>query len=140
MENNAYKYLAEHGIRPSVQRIAIMEYLMKYHVHPTADAVYQALSKKMPTLSKTTVYNTLNAFAEASAVTAVTIDGQHICYDVDTRPHAHFLCKECGRLMDMEDFSARDFMVAFPARGCEVEEVHLYYKGICNECRLKRND
>ena len=42
-----------------MQRIAIMEYLMEHRTHPSADEIYTALSPSMPTLSKTTVYNTL---------------------------------------------------------------------------------
>ena len=42
-----------------MQRIAIMEYLMEHPIHPSADDIYTALSPSMPTLSKTTVYNTL---------------------------------------------------------------------------------
>ena len=46
-----------------MQRIAIMEYLMDNPIHPSADDIYTALSPSMPTLSKTTVYNTLKLFS-----------------------------------------------------------------------------
>lgn len=48
--------LQSHSIKPSVQRIAIMQYLMDHHTHPTVDEIYTALAPSMPTLSKTTVY------------------------------------------------------------------------------------
>lgn len=51
--------LQGHNIKPSVQRIAIMKYLMEHRTHPTVDEIYTALSPTIPTLSKTTVYNTL---------------------------------------------------------------------------------
>ena len=51
-----YDRLLEYNIKPSMQRIAIMEYLMDHPIHPSADDIYTALSPSMPTLSKTTVY------------------------------------------------------------------------------------
>ena len=57
-----YAFLLERGIKPSQQRIALLEYLVKHPVHPTADELYSRLSPMMPTLSKTTVYNTLRLF------------------------------------------------------------------------------
>ena len=53
------KRLQNHNIKPSVQRIAIMNYLIEHRTHPTVDEIYTALSPSIPTLSKTTVYNTL---------------------------------------------------------------------------------
>lgn len=48
----AYEYLLNHHIKPSVQRIAIMDYLLKHKTHPCIDEIYTALCKEIPTLSK----------------------------------------------------------------------------------------
>jgi len=58
------EYLTSCGVRPSPQRVAVMEYLMTHHTHPTVDAIYAALSGTMPTLSRTTVYNTLKLLVD----------------------------------------------------------------------------
>ena len=34
-----YERLLEHNIKPSMQRIAIMEYLMNHPIHPSADDI-----------------------------------------------------------------------------------------------------
>ena len=70
----AINTLLNYGIHPSIQRIAIMDYLLKHHIHPTVDEVYTALSDEIPTLSKTTVYNTLRLFSEHGAAKMLTID------------------------------------------------------------------
>ena len=57
-------YLKNHDIKPSYQRMKIFQYLLDNHVHPTVDTIYKALCPEIPTLSKTTVYNTLNLFVE----------------------------------------------------------------------------
>ena len=73
-----YDRLLEHNIKPSMQRIAIMEYLMEHPIHPSADDIYTALSPSMPTLSKTTVYNTLKLFSEQGAALMLTIDEKNM--------------------------------------------------------------
>ena len=130
-----YAFLLERGIKPSQQRIALLEYLVKHPVHPTADELYSRLSPMMPTLSKTTVYNTLRLFVEKGAAQMLTIDGRQACFDGDVRPHAHFFCKRCGRIFDLslpEDMGAGRFPPG-PERCC-VEEVQLYYRGVCADC------
>ena len=102
-EKEAYNRLIGNGIRPSVQRLAIMEYLLNHDNHPTVDEVYQALNSSIPTLSRTTVYNTLRLLSENHAAQMITIDDHHVCYDGNTKPHVHFLCRECGKLMDYFD-------------------------------------
>ena len=64
---NVYEYLLSYNVKPSVQRIAIMDYLLKHKTHPSIDEIYLALSKSIPTLSKTTVYNTLKLLTENGA-------------------------------------------------------------------------
>ena len=94
-----YERLLEHNIKPSMQRIAIMEYLMNHPIHPSADDIYTALSPSMPTLSKTTVYNTLKLFSEQGAALMLTIDEKNTNFDADTSVHSHFLCRRCGHIL-----------------------------------------
>lgn len=142
MKNTTKNYLMEHGIKPSVQRIAIMDYLLTHRTHPTADDIYQALSPEMPTLSKTTVYNTLKLFAEQSAVLSLDIDDKNIHYDGDTSVHAHFRCKNCGVIIDLP-IDQVNMVDPKYLDGFLVTEINVYYKGICDKCNqeleLKKN-
>ena len=52
--------LSKNGIKPSLHRMKILDYLLKMKNHPTVDTIYKDISGDIPTLSKTTVYNTLN--------------------------------------------------------------------------------
>ena len=58
-KNRVKDRLLEFRIKPSLQRMAIMEYLMSHLTYPTADSIFNDLYSLIPTLSKTTVYNTL---------------------------------------------------------------------------------
>ena len=136
---NVYEYLLNYNIKPSVQRIAIMDYLLKHETHPCIDEIYMALCKEIPTLSKTTVYNTLKLFVEHGAAKMLTIDERNACFDGNTSLHAHFLCRSCGKIFDMplkEELTDTDKL---GEEGYMVEEVHYYYKGICPECAKQKS-
>lgn len=137
-EKEAYKRLENCGLKPSVQRIMIMDYLLSHHTHPTVDEIYKDLSKKYPTLSKTTVYNTLRLFSVYNAAQMITIDEHRVCYDGITSPHSHLLCRKCGRIIDI---SLTQLPVIPESKIIEdniIDEVQLYYKGICAQCARRK--
>ncbi len=129
-----YKQLLTYNIKPSIQRVAIMNYLLTHRTHPSADEIFLKLNKSMPTLSKTTVYNTLKLFAEHGAALMLTIDEKNVCFDGDTSPHAHFLCKKCGKIYDLPMASSAKEVMEMKSDGHLITEVHNYYKGICKNC------
>ena len=131
------EYLTMHGIKPSQQRIAVMEYLMKHRTHPTVEDIYNALHTKMPTLSKTTVYNTLKVLTEQGAIIQLTIDEHCSCFDANMSPHAHFLCHKCGTVYDLElKEDDLERFVNMP-EGTRIDLTALYFRGCCNKCQAK---
>ena len=132
---SAYEYLMEHEVKPSVQRLAVMDYLLVHHTHPTADEIYSALIQKIPTLSKTTVYNTLKLFVEHGAVKMLTIDEKNAMFDADTSNHAHFLCTRCNRVYDMVLNAVKLHKCVVIPEGFDVEDVAVYVRGICKACK-----
>lgn len=129
----AQTYLLDHSIRPSAQRLAIMDYLMENRIHPTVDDIFNALSPTMPTLSKTTVYNTLKLFAGHGAVFSLVIDEKNVRYDIDMSYHGHFQCMKCNAVYDIPLESAMYLTDRIGEH--RVLETHLYYKGYCKKCR-----
>lgn len=128
------------GVRPSAQRVAIMQYLLTHYTHPTVDEVYTSLCPYIPTLSRTTVYNTLRMFSEVGAAQMITINDHHVSYDGDIRPHAHFICRECGRLIDLTEMTQLpQHDPADMPNGCYIDEVQVYCKGLCPDCRKGAN-
>ena len=132
---NASSYLLEHGIKPSIQRIVIMEYLETHKTHPTVDEIYNALSPDIPTLSKTTVYNTLKLFVEKGVAISINIDEKNVRYDGDVSVHAHFICSRCGNIYDV--YSESLIAVACSKLGNKkVLETQVYYRGYCEKCNV----
>lgn len=133
-ENAAYHRLVACGVRPSMQRLAIMNYLLDNATHPTVEEVHRHLVQKIPSLSRTTLYNTLRLFSEHGAAQMLTIDDHRVCYDGDIRPHVHFFCKKCGRVIDLFDVPAPSAVEVSDIDGNRMDEVQLYYRGVCVKC------
>lgn len=130
-----YDYLLSYNVKPSVQRLAIMDYLLTHRTHPSIEEIYLALCDTIPTLSKTTVYNTLKLFVEHGAVKMLTIDERNVCYDGDISLHAHFLCKKCNKIFDLPAPVIDEQVKSIQDEGFQMEEIHYYYKGLCPKCK-----
>lgn len=129
---NIGDYLKLHSIKPSYQRIKIFEYLDKNKNHPTVDMIYKALCPQIPTLSKTTVYNTLNLFIEKNIVNVIVIEENETRYDSIMDLHGHFKCDNCGEIYDIDiDSQALDNNAL---KDHEIKEHHYYFKGMCKKC------
>lgn len=126
--------LERHGIRPSVQRTEVLKYLIEHRTHPTVDDIYVALSPKMLTLSRTTIYNVLKTLEESGTVRSIVIDEKNVRYDICVEDHAHFKCRRCGKIFDFE----MPQMEKKLPKGFEMENTDVYYYGICPECALKQ--
>ena len=115
-----------------------MEYLCQNQNHPTVDQIYVNLQKKVPNLSKTTIYNTLNTLAEAGLVRAITVENNETRYDIKTKKHGHFKCEECGAIFDFNmDFN---LLAAEELIGFKIVDKNVYFKGVCPGCLLNINN
>ncbi len=122
------------GIKPSAQRIAIIDYLTTHRTHPSADEIYTALSTRIPSLSRATVYNTLRSLVEHGAALELKIDDQRSVFDGCTEPHAHFFCRKCRHVFDFELKNPDLAAAAEVAPRFKVLSSQLYFQGVCADC------
>lgn len=127
--------LVHHNIRPTYQRIKILEYLGEHQGHFTIDEVYDALMQEIPTLSKTTVYNTLQMLFKQGLAQQIFITGTEVRYEADTEAHHHLLCAQCGIIYDLK-FGCDHFKRG-TLKGHRIDEIHGYFKGVCASCLNK---
>lgn len=133
--DNVGDFLKNNGIKPSYQRIKIYEFLMTNKDHPTVESIYNALNGQIPTLSKTTVYNTLKIFIDKGIAMAITIDDNEVRYDAYMDLHGHFKCERCQQVYDFKvnfEGSLSDELNDF-----EVLEQQMFIYGICKHCKEK---
>lgn len=123
-------------IKPTYIRLRILDYLETNKVHPTAEAIYKVLIREIPTISRTSVYNTLNVFYEKGLITPLFITGLEARFDSNISPHHHFLCEKCGQIINLD--IECDYFKKGSVKGHRITELHGYFKGICNDCLKKK--
>ena len=122
--------------------MAILNALQETDVHPTADWVYARLKPRYPNLSLGTVYRNLKKFCEnGRAVSVGVINGQEH-FDGRVDPHAHFVCKQCGAVLDVpeEFFQEEDFVRLSAKYRLQVENARVLFEGLCPQCQESERD
>jgi Fur family iron response transcriptional regulator len=100
--------LFEHcGILSTPQRLEVAEIVLEKPQHISADQIIDRLREAGSSVSKATVYNTLNLFGERGLVREVMVDPTRKFYDSTTHPHHHFYNVDTGELHDIPDDQVR---------------------------------
>ena len=125
----------------SKKREAIYQALASVKIHPTAEMLYEKLKTDYPELSLGTVYRNLTVLEEDGLVISVCHEGGHAHYDARTEPHAHFVCRICQSVTDLDlpDSGEGLYSKIESQMGCSVETHSLCFSGICDKCREKRD-
>lgn len=128
----ANRILHEYGLRPSLQRVKILSFMLDNFIHPKADQIFYALKSELPSLSKTTIYNNLSALSKAGIVKTLSLDSIEARYDLAIYEHGHFQCVRCGDVYDVKlDMTALD---SEDLKNFRVTEQQVNFRGICEKC------
>jgi len=100
--DHASHWLAEAGLRPTRQRLALAALLVGdgRNRHVTAEGLFSAVIDCGEKVSLATVYNTLRAFCEAGLLNEITVDATRSYFDTRTDDHPHFFLEEQQKLTD----------------------------------------
>jgi Fur family transcriptional regulator, peroxide stress response regulator len=121
------------SLKLTPQRLAILEYLEGNKNHPSASDIYDAVSKKFPTMSFATVYNTLKTLKMHDNIQELTIDPEKKRFDPNMVRHHHLICIICSKIIDIET----EFDVALSntqKQGFEITGNHIDFYGFCPNC------
>ncbi len=130
--------LHQHRVRPSIHRLAVLDYVANRRTHPTADEVFSTIAVDFPTVSRTTVYNSLHTLVEAGVLRELDIESTSTRYDLALQlPHSHFRCSCCGKIFDMQLPAGLENIVM---PGFKVDATNLFFAGLCPECASKSTD
>lgn len=95
--------LKKAGLRPTIQRIRISQYVLNQTDHPSVEAIKAWTDLSYEGISLATVYNTVHALETAGLLHAIRFDhSDKVFYDANTAPHYHFLDEKSGKLIDIE--------------------------------------
>ena len=127
--------LRARGLRVTGPRLAILAHLRSDLSHPSPEAVHAALQPRHPSLSLSTVYQTLEAFLQAGLCRRVTTGSNRLRVDGTTDDHDHAVCRSCGAVMDLARTPA--FRPPRPPalpRGTELIGFRIEYEVVCARC------
>jgi Fur family peroxide stress response transcriptional regulator len=132
--------LRQAGLRLTPQRLAVCRALAASRSHPSAQALFAQLRPDHPSLSRATVYNTLQALARAGLIAELGPAGDGAMrYDADPTPHVNLICTNCHRV---EDFGGAPLtrVARQVAResGYQLRGARVAFYGLCPRCREQK--
>jgi Fur family transcriptional regulator, peroxide stress response regulator len=129
--------LKQAGLRMTPQRLAICKLLVETDSHPTAAMIYESIRANYPSLSLTTVYNTLDTLADLGAINVLGHAGDDtVHYDADTTPHINLACTSCHKIIDIESSQVAHINNEISAAsGYKLLGARVMYYGLCPACQ-----
>lgn len=125
----------------SKYRKRILEILKENPVHPSANELYLMVKEKYPEIGIATIYRNLENLVKSGEIIKFTTDSQYDRYDATIIAHYHMICMKCGKVFDIpsSDVDVSNVRVS-ESTGHDVLEHNLVFKGICKECKNKKNE
>lgn len=125
-------------MRYSRQREIIKDILKGRCDHPTADMLYASAREIVPDISLGTVYRNLKLLSDEGSILTLETEDKKLHYDGDTSKHSHFICKSCGKVIDL--FFPVETPAELKSAGLTVTDEKCVYYGFCKDCReIKEN-
>lgn len=124
-------------LKYSRQRESIKQFLATTKEHPTADCVYLRMKEEFPNISLGTVYRNLNLLTDIGEAVRITPPGSADRFDGNTKPHNHFYCTRCKRILDLElDMKEMEPLHKAASANFDgvIESSNTFFFGLCGNC------
>jgi Fur family peroxide stress response transcriptional regulator len=125
----------ETGLKATHQRMEIFRELARSEDHPDAEAVYQSVRRRVPAISRDTVYRTLATLEERGLILRAEALSGSTRFDANTQRHHHFICTSCGAIKDfrseaLDELPLPESVLSLGA----IEAAQVQVRGICAAC------
>ncbi len=126
------------GLKLTHQRLEIFTVLSSMTDHPSAEDVFEAVKKRIPTIAFDTVYRTLSLFERHGLISRVNYLDGRTRYDTVSERHCHLICTRCRKI---EDFCWPEVdhlqLPRETRRWGSIESKYLELRGLCQDCLTK---
>jgi Fur family iron response transcriptional regulator len=120
--------LEAHRIQPSAQRLAVAEVVLDNDEHLSADEIWSRAQRRIPQISRATVYNTLTAFVDRGLLRSLVLTEGRVVFDPNVERHHHFIDEDTGRIHDVP-WGTVEVRGAASLPGFEVSEWSVVLRG-----------
>lgn len=95
--------MKEHEMRCTNERIIVLREIYKSGSHLDADEIFVRLKKKGMSISRATVYHTLDLLFKCHLVTKIDLGHKHTHYEKShgVANHLHIICEQCGKVVEV---------------------------------------
>jgi Fe2+ or Zn2+ uptake regulation protein len=130
--------MKEKGLKLTSQRLVIVDIVAGTKSHPSAADVFAQARKKVPRISLSTVYYTLDILKREGLIRELEFDDLDNRYEGDVSDHLNLVCKGCGKIEDFQAASPVPPESVEKRTGFKVDGVRLEYYGYCRKCRAMK--
>lgn len=129
----------QHGMKFTHQRMEVFRELAGTEEHPDAETLYQNVRKRVPAISRDTVYRTLSSLESQGMVRKAEMLFGRSRYDANMERHHHFVCTECGAMHDFCCEAMNDLAIPKDVGSLgRIESSHVQLRGVCPACARRR--
>jgi Fur family peroxide stress response transcriptional regulator len=101
------------------------------------DQVFDDVKERLPGISRTTVYRTLETLADLGLARRTNHFGAFARFDANMEQHHHLVCTLCNKV---SDFQYSGLTIGTPPEvrgsGFVVSDFSIYFEGYCSNCRM----
>lgn len=130
----------KHNLAATHQRRVIYETVVAMHGHPSPELIYDAVRKKIPSISLATVYKNVRTFLDSGMLREVSLHHGSIRVEPNESEHHHAVCIRCRQITDLHAESLSTAQLRMKPklpRGFRVTRVAVDVLGICTACAAK---
>jgi Fur family peroxide stress response transcriptional regulator len=135
-QDEAFRQLcAANGLSVTHQRQVIYDALMQAKDHPSPEAVYEKVRKRIPSVSLGTVYKNIKTFVDAGIFREVSLHHGSTRLETNMAPHHHLVCSSCKAIVDLTDEDLDPIRMKSGApRGYRIQRFAVEIIGLCPNC------
>ena len=130
--------LRHRGYKLTAQRLEIIGLLSRDTTHPGAGEIFRKVRKRVPQLSMSTVYYTLDMLKKEGLIQELEFYDRDNRYDVNVANHINLICKKCGRIVDLPGGITLSYAKVQQKTDFQPVGMRYEYYGYCKDCRRKR--
>lgn len=105
--------LIKAGLKVTHPRLVIYSELIKHHVHPTAEQLFESICEDHPSIAKGTVYRILDNLVMAGLVNQVSSQQGIKRYDANLDQHSHIYCTKTHEIQDYNSTELNELIKKF---------------------------
>lgn len=131
----------QRGLKATHQRMEVYREVIRSEEHPDAETVFQRVQRRIPSISRNTVYSTLQLLVDYGFIGTMGSHFDRRRFDGNTEPHYHCICTQCGAV---EDFRMPETIGPPPSPKVKkwgaIDSAYLEFRGTCSECLRKNSE